>query len=114
MRLFVGKRQDLTLSLMDDHIDRHPGLREDASLITSIPGLGNTTAAKVLAYLGDVKRFKNAKALAAFVGAQDQRVGEFGARAQHDCAQRPCGRASRDVHAGHGCVAIQPADESFC
>jgi transposase len=53
---------------IDDHIDRHPGLREDAKLITSIPGVGNTTAAKVMAYLGDVRRFKNAKALAAFIG----------------------------------------------
>ncbi len=53
---------------IDDHIDRHPGLREDARLITSIPGVGSTTAAKVIAYLGDVRRFKNAKALAAFIG----------------------------------------------
>lgn len=53
---------------IDDHIDRHPKLRQDASLIVSIPGLGNTTAAKVLAYLGDVQQFKSAKALAAFVG----------------------------------------------
>ncbi len=53
---------------IDDHIDRHPGLRGDVELITSIPGLGNTTAAKVLAYLGDVRRFKSAKALAAFIG----------------------------------------------
>jgi transposase len=53
---------------IDDHIDGHPGLREDAKLITSIPGVGDTTAAKVLAYLGDVRRFKNAKALAAFIG----------------------------------------------
>ena len=53
---------------IDDHIDRHPGLRHDVQLITSIPGVGNTTAAKVLAYLGDVRRFRNGKALAAFVG----------------------------------------------
>jgi len=53
---------------INDHIDRHPGLRGDAQLITSIPGLGNTTAAKVLAYLGDVRRFRNGKALAAFIG----------------------------------------------
>ena len=53
---------------IDDHIDRHPGLRADVALITSIPGLGNTTAAKVLAYLGDVRKFKSAKALAAFIG----------------------------------------------
>ncbi len=53
---------------IDDHIDRHPGLREDARLITSIPGLGSTTAAKVLAYIGDARRFKSGKALAAFIG----------------------------------------------
>lgn len=53
---------------INDHIDGHPGLREDARLITSIPGVGNTTAAKVMAYLGDVRRFRNAKALAAFIG----------------------------------------------
>jgi len=53
---------------VDDHIDRHPGLRGDVELIASIPGVGHTTAAKVLAYLGDVRRFKSGKALAAFIG----------------------------------------------
>lgn len=51
-----------------DHIDRHPELRDHARLIGSIPGIGPTTAAKVLAYLGDVRRFACAKALAAFIG----------------------------------------------
>lgn len=53
---------------IDDHIDRHPGLRDDVELITSIPGVGANTAMKMLAYLGDMRRFKNGKALAAFVG----------------------------------------------
>lgn len=53
---------------IDDHIDRHPGLRHDAELIESIPGLGRATAAKVLAHIGDVRRFASAKALAAFIG----------------------------------------------
>jgi transposase len=51
-----------------DHIDRHPDLKGDAELLHSIPGLGKTTVAKVLAYAGDVRRFANAKALAAFIG----------------------------------------------
>lgn len=51
-----------------DHIDRHPALKGDAALLRSIPGLGPTTVAKVLAYAGDVRRFANAKALAAFIG----------------------------------------------
>lgn len=53
---------------IDDHIDKHPSLKRDAELITSIPGLGSTTAAKLLAYVGDVRRFSSAKALSAFIG----------------------------------------------
>lgn len=53
---------------INDHIDRHPDLKRDAELLHSIPGIGKTTVAKVLAYAGDVRRFTNAKALAAFIG----------------------------------------------
>ena len=53
---------------INDHIDGHPRLRQDAELIGSIPGLGNITIAKFLAHIGDVRRFRNAKALAAFIG----------------------------------------------
>lgn len=53
---------------INDHIDRHPELKRDAQLLRSIPGVGDVTVAKVLAYAGDVRRFANAKALAAFIG----------------------------------------------
>lgn len=53
---------------IDDHIDGHPNLRTDAELMRSIPGVGITTVSKVMAYVGDVRRFKSAKALAAFIG----------------------------------------------
>lgn len=53
---------------IDDHINRHPELRQDADLMSSIPGIGSTTVAKVLAYIGDVRRFDSAKAMAAFIG----------------------------------------------
>lgn len=53
---------------IDDHIDRHPGLKKDAELIESIPGIGATTVAKVLGNIGDVRRFASAKAFAAFLG----------------------------------------------
>jgi transposase len=51
-----------------EHIDGHPGLKQDAALLHSIPGIGPVTAPKVLALLGDVRRFKTAKALSAFIG----------------------------------------------
>jgi transposase len=54
---------------IDDHIDRNKEtLGKDAKLLTSIPGIGKTTAAKVLGLLGDLRRFSSAKALAAFIG----------------------------------------------
>ena len=53
---------------IDDHINGHPELKRDAELIRSIPGIGARTAARILAYLGDLRRFRSAKAAAAFVG----------------------------------------------
>lgn len=57
---------------IDDHIDRNPALKHDAELITSIIGIGPTTAARVLAHLGDIRRFTSPKALAAFLGVTPQ------------------------------------------
>lgn len=53
---------------VDDHIDRHPGLKHDADLMTSIPGVGSATAVRVLGQVGDLRRFESAKAFAAFLG----------------------------------------------
>lgn len=53
---------------INDHIDRHPGLKKDAQLIASIPGIGVTTVARVLGHVGDIRRFDSAKAFAAFLG----------------------------------------------
>jgi transposase len=57
---------------IDDHIAGQPELSVDAKLLTSIPGLGNVTVAKVLAYAGDISRFDSAKALSAFAGVCPQ------------------------------------------
>ena len=53
---------------IDTHIDSDPGLQADVDLITTIPGVGRATAAKVISYAGDVRRFSNAKAFAAYIG----------------------------------------------
>ena len=57
---------------IDDHIEGLPELRADAQLLTSIPGLGSVTVAKVLAYAGNISRFGSAKALSAFAGVCPQ------------------------------------------
>jgi transposase len=53
--------------LIRDHIDRHPGLRQQRQLLTSIPGIGEATAAVLIAELFD-KPYPNARQAAAFAG----------------------------------------------
>ena len=50
------------------HFDDHPTLRADRDLLTSIPGIGETTAAVVLGELLDPHRFGSARQVAAFGG----------------------------------------------
>lgn len=40
---------------INDHIDGHKELKQDAELLRSIPGLGDVSVAKILAYAGDVR-----------------------------------------------------------
>ena len=54
--------------MIRDHIDRHPDLKDQSNLLDSIPGIGIATISRLLAFVGDVHRFNDAKALAAFVG----------------------------------------------
>lgn len=51
-----------------DHIDRHPDLAHQVALITSIPGLGEATAAKLLAECINIAGFDDARSLAAWAG----------------------------------------------
>lgn len=57
-----------TEELIRSSIDSHPGLRAQRELLLSIPGIGETTAAKLLAEIMDVKLYASARQLAAFAG----------------------------------------------
>jgi transposase len=50
-----------------DHFTHHPGLRAQRDLLTSIPGIGEATAAVLIAELFD-KRYSSARQAAAFAG----------------------------------------------
>lgn len=65
---WLEEKIDSIKSEIDDHIDGNPELKRDADLIESIPGMGRRATAQFLSYIGDVRRFKSAKALAAFIG----------------------------------------------
>lgn len=50
------------------HLEQHPGLRAQRELLLSIPGIGELTAAWLLAELGAVPAFPSARHAAAFAG----------------------------------------------
>jgi len=50
------------------HIDGHPQLKEQRDLVTSIPGIGETTAALLLGELGDLSSYTSARQVAAHAG----------------------------------------------
>lgn len=50
------------------HSDDHPDLKRRRDLLTSIPGIGETTAGSILSEIPHLDRFQSAKAVAAFAG----------------------------------------------
>ena len=51
-----------------DHINEHPDLRRQRELLDSIPGIGETTAAALLAEVADFSQHRSARRVAAFAG----------------------------------------------
>jgi transposase len=54
------------------HIQSHDNLKEQHSLLTTIVGVGDATAARVLAEIGSIEHFNSARQLAAFAGLTPQ------------------------------------------
>ena len=52
---------------IQDHIDQHPGLKQQQDLLNSIPGIGDTTSAWLLAEV-NVNQYPHARQLAAHAG----------------------------------------------
>lgn len=65
---FLDAEVAKTQALIRSHIDSHPGLKGQRELLISIPGIGETTAAKFLGEIMDVKLYESARQLAAFAG----------------------------------------------
>lgn len=57
-----------TEELIREHVNRHPTLRRQSALLDSIPGIGEATAAVLLAEITDVKQYSSARQVAAYAG----------------------------------------------
>ena len=65
---YLEEQMEKTRRQVKDHIDDDPDLHTNARLLESIPGIGAATAALLLAELGDMTQFSNARQVAAFAG----------------------------------------------
>ncbi|WLI88029.1 IS110 family transposase [Massilia sp. R2A-15] len=65
--LTLKEEEALLTQKIRDHIDRHPGLRNQQELLRSIPGVGERVSSYFLAWL-PVDRFDNIRQMVAFVG----------------------------------------------
>jgi transposase len=77
-----------TKTLVRKHIEQHPGLKKQRDLLVSIPGIAQTTAAALLAELGDVlSQFSGARQVAAFAGVIP-RLRNSGTKKGHVCLSK--------------------------
>ena len=53
---------------LQQHLDQHPDLKRDKELLTSIPGIGDLTAGKLLAEFRAIRDFADVRQLVAFAG----------------------------------------------
>lgn len=65
---FLEEQIVRTEKAIRDHIGSHPSLKAKKELLTSIPGVGDATAALVLSELPDVSQFRRAGQAAAYAG----------------------------------------------
>lgn len=65
---YLTQQIEKTRCQIKDHIDQNPDLKSQAQLLESIPGIGASTAALLLAELGDISHFESARQVAAFAG----------------------------------------------
>lgn len=65
---YLQRSIEQTKQLIDDHIEAHPPLKAQRDLLTTIPGIGEQSAAMLLGEMGNLQAYENARQLAAFAG----------------------------------------------
>jgi transposase len=57
-----------TEKLIHEHLNNHPRLYQQSQLLDSIPGIAQTTAARLLAEIVDITQYRSARQVAAYAG----------------------------------------------
>jgi transposase len=65
---YLNEQIRRTDELIRNHINHHPGLKQQSELLDSIPGIAETTAAALLAEIADITQYRSARQVAAYAG----------------------------------------------
>lgn len=68
MLVFIEKQKKQLHHEMNELIHHNDNLKQQVGLLTSITGIGDKTAWSLLAYLGDISVFSNAKQVSSYAG----------------------------------------------
>ena len=89
---FLEQQIAQTQQLIRDHINTFPDLKRQRDLLKSIPGIGDLTACRLLAELGDMRRFDDVRQVVAFIGLNPRQHQSGKQRTTHGISRM--GRAS--------------------
>jgi len=92
--------------MINSHINAHSNLKENSTLIKSIPGIGDKTTYKALAFLSAFKDFDTAKQAAAFIGINPQHA-QSGTSLNHSHLSKTGNAELRKMFYMPALVAIQ-------
>jgi transposase len=65
---YLNQEIKRTEELIRNHINSHPTLKQQSELLDSIPGIAESTAARLLAEMTDITQYKSARQVAAYAG----------------------------------------------
>ena len=113
---FLRKEIAATEALIRDHFDQYSGLRAQRDLLTSIPGIGDKTAAVILAEIRCVGDYESARQLVAYAGlAPRERLSGSSVRGKARLCKTGNGRLRRALYMP-AVVAkrYNPTIQAFC
>jgi transposase len=70
---FLDRQIEAIKRQINDHLKRHPHLKAQVDLLTSIPGVGNLTACRLIAEIRDLPSFDDVRQVVAYVGLDPTR-----------------------------------------
>ena len=100
---------------IDQLFDRYPPLRRQRELLTSIPGIGQTTAARILGEMPNITEFRDVKAVAAYAGLSPRHYESGSIRlAEPHRQDRQCQSTHRALLSGDLGDAVQSTASPVC